>query len=147
MNENTTATDKLSKKNTVMNDRKESLKVAIETFFNIFSSPDLAEEIFSDAKMKKISSDIYNHFIDVESILSLPKDRQISYANNLGIEVNEGSDIISDIVKQQYIQNYKKDLLNDMDYIVDFLGNESPDLQDNETSYYECLSNIRSHLS
>ena len=47
--------------------------------------------------------------------MDLPKDQQIKYATNLGVEVEEGTNVLSELAKQLYIQNYKRDFEKDLD--------------------------------
>jgi len=104
-----------------------TLDSILKSFFALFMDVNAIKQIWSARKEEKglmnISIDIYNHLIDIGDIIDLTKPQQIKYATNLGIEVNEDTNVLSEIAKQLYIQNYKRDFEEDLDKVVKYLEN------------------------
>jgi len=102
-----------------------TLQSILQSFYALFMDHNAIKQIWKAAKSErgliKVALDIYNHFIDVEDIIDLPKDQQIKYAENLGIEVGDGTNVISEIAKQLYIQNFKRDLDEDLEKTIKYL--------------------------
>jgi len=102
-----------------------TLESILKTFFALFMDISAIKQIWKVAKNEKkllpISIDIYNHLIDISAILELPKNMQLKYATNLGIEVNKDTNVIAEIIKQLYIQNYKRNFDEDLEETVKYL--------------------------
>ena len=115
----------LLKKTKKVADQVITLQSILQSFYALFMDVNAIKQIWKVAKSErtliKIALDIYNHFIDVENILVLPKDQQLKFAKNLGIEVTEDTNVISEIAKQLYIQNYKRDLNEDLEKTIKYL--------------------------
>jgi len=102
-----------------------TLQSILQSFYALFMDHNAIKEIWKSAKSEreliKVALDIYNHFIDVEDIMDLPKDQQLKYATNLGIQIKEGTNVIGEIAKQLYIQNFKRDLDEDLEKTIKYL--------------------------
>jgi hypothetical protein len=102
-----------------------TLQSILQSFYALFMDHNAIKQIWKAAKserqLMKVALDIYNHFIDIENILELPKDKQIKYAKNLGIDVNEDTNVISEIAQQLYVQNYKRNLKEDLEKTIKYL--------------------------
>ena len=117
--------DKLIKKTKKAANQAITLESLLNSFFALFMDVKAIKQIWSARKEEKelmnISIDIYNHLVDLSNIIDLPKDQQIKYATNLGIEVDGDTDVLSEIAKQLYIQNYKRDFDEDLDKVIKYL--------------------------
>jgi hypothetical protein len=102
-----------------------TLEAILKSFFALFMDVNAIKQIWAARKeetgLMKLSIDIYNHLIDVGDIMDLTKDQQLKYAKNLGIEVTEDTNVLSEIAKQLYINNYKRDFEEDLDKVVKYL--------------------------
>jgi len=102
-----------------------TLQSILNSFYALFMDVNAIKQIWKVAKsennLMKVTIDIYNHFIDIENILALPKDKQLKYAKNLGIDVTKDTNVISEIAQQLYIQNYKRDLNEDLENTIKYL--------------------------
>jgi len=102
-----------------------TMESLLQSFFALFMDVRAIKQIWSARKEEKelmnISIDIYNHLVDMSNIIDLTKDQQLKYATNLGVEVKEDTNVLSEIAKQLYIQNYKRDFDEDLDKVVKYL--------------------------
>ena len=142
----------LLKKTKKMANQIITLQSILQSFYALFMDVNAIKQIWKVAKSEKnsmkIAIDIYNHFIDVENILELPKDKQIKYAKNLGIEVKEDTNVISEIAKQLYIQNYKRDLNEDLEKTIKYLedGTNFEEFEASQKLFLEKIKEIKEIL-
>lgn len=106
-----------------------TLESILKSFFALFMDVNAIKQIWSARKEEKelmeLSIDIYNHLVDIGDIIVLPKDQQIKFAQNLGVEVKDGTNVLSEIAKQLYIEHYKRDLDEDLEETIKYLEKES----------------------
>lgn len=127
--EKTKEQEKLIKKTKRAANQAVTLESILRSFFALFMDVNAIKQIWSARKeekeLMKLSIDIYNHLIDIGDIMDLPKDQRIKYAKNLGIEVEEDTNLLSEIAKQLYTQHYKRDLEEDLEKTIKYLEKES----------------------
>jgi hypothetical protein len=127
--ENNTDDEKLIRKTKKAAVTTVTLESILRTFFALFMDVNAIKQIWSarkeEKKLMELSIDIYKHLIDMGDIIDLPKEQQLKYAQNLGIEVNKDTNVISEISKQLYIQNYKRDFEEDLEKVIEYLEKES----------------------
>lgn len=106
-----------------------TLESILKSFFALFMDINAIKEIWTTRKREKesmnIATDIYKHFIDVNDILDLPLKQKMRYAINLGISSPDEEKVSLEIAKQLYVQNYKRDLIVDMDKTIKYLEDGS----------------------
>lgn len=102
-----------------------TLESILQSFFALFMDINAIKQIWSARKEEKelmnISIDIYNHLVDLGNIIDLPKEQQIKYAKNLGIEIDENTNVLSEISQQLYIEHYKRNLTEDLNKTIKYL--------------------------
>jgi len=129
VNEGSESMDKYTKKTKQIANQAITLESILQSFFALFIDVNAIKQIWSarkeEKKLMELSIDIYNHLVDVGDIIDLPQTQQIKYAENLGIEIKEDTNILSEIAKQLYIEHYKRDLDEDLEETIKYLEKES----------------------